>query len=108
MADMSNTTLPIQHSTQSLPGVLRVETYTLDDIELTEHYDDATGEFFFGDVSMFHGIKVGTVTAGGISLDVPMLRVTDHASMEQYIRDLQRLDAFLTAVCKIYQKTSEE
>ena len=108
MVDLSRTSLPIQHRTQSLPGVLRNETYTFDDMVLTEHYDDQTGEFFLGEISIFHGLKVGTVTASGISLNVPMLGVTDHTSMEQHIRDLQRLDAFLTAVCKAYHKTSEE
>lgn len=108
MIDLSHTSLPIKHSTQRLPGVLRNEVYTLEDMELTEHYDDQTGEFFLGDISMFHGIKVGTVTAGGVSLNVPMFGVLDHASMEKHIRDLQRLDTFLSAVCEVYQTTSEE
>lgn len=104
MADLSNTTLPIKHNTQSIPGVLRKEEYTLDDIVLTEHHDDLTGEFYMGDVVMFNGVKVCTITGSGISVNVPMLAVTDHTSMQQYINDLQRLDQFLSAVCKAYQK----
>lgn len=94
----------IKHSSERLPGVLRKETYALDDMELVEYYDDLTGAFYSGTVTMFNGIKVCTVVNSGISVDVPMLQVADHASMQQHINDLQRLDQFLSVVCKGYHK----
>jgi len=94
----------IAHKTERLPGVLRKEIYTLDDMELVEYYDELTGDFYNGVVTMFNGIRVCTIASCGISVDVPMTLVTDHASMQQHINDLQRLDQFLSVVCKGYQK----
>ena len=104
MAELSNTTLPIKHSTQRMPGVLRKEIYTLDDIELTEFFDDQTGKLDIGEVIMYNGLKVCTITGKGISVNMPMLTVTDHTSMQQHIKELQRLDQFLAAVYEAYRK----
>lgn len=89
--------------TERLPGVLRKEIYMLDDMALTEYYDDLSGELYNGEVTMFNGVKVCTITSSGISVNVPMSQVSDHATMQQHINDLQRLDQFLSLVYKRYR-----
>lgn len=89
--------------TERLPGVLRKEIYMLDDMALTEYYDDLSGELYNGEVTMFNGVKVCTITSSGISVNVPMSQVSDHTTMQQHINDLQRLDQFLSLVYKRYR-----
>lgn len=103
MLDLKKIDLPIQHQTESLPGIVRHEIYTLNDFEYTEVYDDLTGQFVSADVKMFGGISVCSVYPNGtISLKMPTGYVTNHKHMLEHLDDLKRLDEFLSIISEGY------
>ena len=105
MLDLEKIDLPIEHRTESWPGVVRHEIYTLNDFVYTEMYDDSTGQFVSGDVKMFGAVSVCSVYAGGsIILKMPTGQVHDHKSMMMLIDDLKKLDEFLSIFCEGYNK----
>ena len=105
MLDLEKINLPIEHRTESMPGVVRHEIYTLGDLEYTEQYDDFTGQFVTGNVTMFGKIRVCTVYSdGSIMLTMPTGQVHDHKGMMMLVNDLKKLDEFLSIICENYNK----
>ena len=105
MLDLEKINLPIEHRTESMPGVVRHEVYTLNDMEYTEQYDDFSGRFVTGKVTMFGNIKVCTVYPdGSIMLTMPTSQVHDHKGMMMLVDDLKKLDEFLSIICENYNK----
>jgi hypothetical protein len=92
------------HRTERIIGISRTEYYeTADGIKYEELYDDLTGKMVSGKVKMFGGIEVRTVYDGGnISLKYPLDIVNSHKSMMDYISDLKKIDAFLSAILDNY------
>lgn len=105
MLDLEKINLPIEHRTESMPGVVRHEIYTLNDFVYTEMYDDSTGQFVSGDVKMFGEISVCHVYSGdSIMLTMPTGHVHDHKGMMMLIDDLKKLDEFLSIICEGYNE----
>lgn len=93
----------ITHQTESIPGLIRNEVYTHEDLVYTEQYDDESGKMIYGTVTMYENIKVCTVYAdGSINLTMPMDLAQNHKGILLLIKDIQRLDEFLSAVVKNY------
>ena len=94
----------IKHHTERLPGVCSTEIYQLDDIEYKEMFDDLTGDRVSGSVTMYGGVRVCGVAADGtLIMNFPTGWVLGHKEMMLLIKDINRLDAFLAAVCKGYK-----
>ena len=95
--------LNIKHRTERIPGLTRSEIYQLDDIVYTEQFDDVTGARLFGAITMYDHIRVCLVAEDGtVNVNIPTNWVTNHEDMMSLIADVERLDAFISAVCKNY------
>ena len=94
----------IKHYVECVPGVIRNEVYELDDMKYIESFDDCSGERLYGIVTMYDGVKVCAVNVDGtIMLTMPTNWVTNHRDMMNLVVDIDRLDAFITDVCKKYK-----
>lgn len=93
----------IKHYTERIPGIVRNEVYEFEDIKYTERFDDSTGKRLFGTITMYDNITVCQINEdGSIVLDMPTAWVTNHRGMTELVADMERLDAFIAAVCKNY------
>lgn len=93
----------ITHRSECIPEIARRKIYTYEDIVYTELYDDVSGALVSGDVKMFDGVSVCTVYKdGSIKIKMPTDLAFDHRGLMWLIKDLQRLDEFLSAVVKNY------
>ena len=102
MLDLEKINLPIKHTTECIPGVLRNEVYTLDHIKYTEQYYDPEGTFATGFIEMYDGVRVGLVGKdGSVSVNMPCVAV-GHKTMTWVMEDLKRIDAFLCAINEKY------
>ena len=67
-------------------------------------FDDLTGDRVSGSVTMYGGVRVCGVAADGtLIMNFPTGWVLGHKEMMLLIKDINRLDAFLAAVCKGYK-----
>jgi hypothetical protein len=93
----------LTHQSDGLPGIARREIYEYEDIVYTEMYDDISGELISGDVQMFNGVSVCKVYKdGSISFKLPTGIAYDHRSLMWLIKDIQRLDDFLSVAVEKY------
>lgn len=105
MLDLTKTTLPIEHTTSKIPGIMRFEVYKLGEMVYSEQYDDLNDHFIDGKIKMYDDIYVCTVYPGGlIQLNMPTGWVTNHKSMMQLMDDLKQLDEFLSFISDQYNK----
>lgn len=105
MLDLNKTDLPIEHRSERLPGIMRQDIYQLHDIVYTEWYDDLSGQFLYGHITMYGNEKVCVVGPdGGISMNIPTGWIQDHKSMMMHIDDLKQLDTFLCVISDQYNK----
>lgn len=93
----------IKHYTKTIPGIIRNEIYEYEDMKYIERFDDVSNERLYATVTMYDGVNVCVVyNDGKIALEFPTDWVTNKQDMQRLLSDMNRLDEFLSCMCKNY------